>query len=50
MGRRLQGVENFYITGEQRNKVGLEINGKKEKFMIVSHKPYSENEYAKLCT
>jgi hypothetical protein len=30
--------------------IGLEINGKKTKFMIVSPKPYSENEHVKLRT
>jgi len=30
--------------------MGLEINGKKKKFIIVSQKPYSENEYVKIGT
>jgi hypothetical protein len=30
--------------------MGLEINGEKTKFVIVSLKPYNENEYLKLCT
>jgi len=30
--------------------IGLEINEKKTKFMIVSPKPYNENEYVKLGT
>jgi len=28
--------------------MGLEINEKKTKFMIVSQKPYNENEYVKI--
>jgi hypothetical protein len=35
--------------GEETDKVGLEIN-KKTKFMIVSRKPYTENECVKLGT
>jgi len=34
----------------QTNMIGLEINEKKTKFMIVSPKPYNENEYVKLGT
>ena len=30
--------------------MGLEINEKNTKFMIVSQKPYSENEYVKIGT
>jgi sorting nexin-29 len=44
MGRRLQDVkETFTSLVEQTNKMGLEINGKKTKLMIVSRKPYNEN-------
>jgi len=39
----------IYITS-QTNKMGLEINEKNTKFMIVSQKPYSENEYVKIGT
>jgi hypothetical protein len=31
-------------------KMGLEINEKRAKFMIVSQKPYNENEYVKIGT
>lgn len=49
-GRRLKDVEVFTSLVEQTNKLGLEIHGKKTKFMIVSWKPYDENEYVKLFT
>ena len=32
----------------QTNKMGLEINERKTKFMLVSRKPYNENKYVKL--
>jgi hypothetical protein len=32
------------------NKMGLEINNKTSKFISLSQKPYSENEYIKLGT
>jgi chemotaxis receptor (MCP) glutamine deamidase CheD len=35
---------------EQANKMGLEINEKKAKFMTVSRKPYNENENVKIGT
>ena len=50
MGRRLKDDEVFTSLIEQTNKLGLEIHGKKTKFMIVSWKPYGENEYVKLGT
>ena len=36
MGRRLKDDEVFTSLIEQTNKLGLEIHGKKTKFMIVS--------------
>jgi hypothetical protein len=36
VGGRLQDVEVFTSLGKQTNKMGLEINGKKIKFMILS--------------
>ena len=51
MGRRVQDAEEVFTTlVEQINKMGLEINLKKTKFIIVSWKPYRENEYVKLST
>ena len=51
MGRRLQDVnEVFTSLVQQTNKMRLEINEKKTKFMIVSQKPYSEDAYVKLGT
>jgi hypothetical protein len=47
--RRLQNVEEVFTSLiEKTNKMGLEVNEKKIKFMIVSQKPYNENEYVKL--
>ena len=44
VGRWLQVVkEVFTSVGKQTNKMELEMNKKKKKFMIVSRKPYSEN-------
>jgi len=49
-GRRLQDVEKVFIALVVKiNKMGLKIKEKKTKFVIVSRKPYNENEYAKLC-
>jgi hypothetical protein len=39
----------MYITSAT-NKMRLKINEKEAKFMIVSQKPYSENEYVNLGT
>jgi hypothetical protein len=51
MGRRLQDVEEVFITlVEEANKMVLEINGEKTKFIIVSRKPYNEHEYVKRFT
>jgi hypothetical protein len=50
MGRRLLDVEVFASQVAQTNKMWLEINLKRTKFMIVSWKPYNENEYIKLHT
>jgi len=37
MGRRLQDVEDVFMSPvEQTSKMGLEINKKRTKFMIVS--------------
>jgi hypothetical protein len=48
-GRRLQDVKEVFTSlVEQTNKMGLEIDKKIAKFMIVSRKPYNENEYVKL--
>jgi len=42
----LQDVQEVFPSlVEQTNKIGLEINLKKTKFMIVSRKPCNENEY-----
>jgi len=50
MGRRLQDVKEVFTSlDKQTNKMGLEIN-KKRQFMIVSRKPYNENEYVTLGT
>jgi len=50
-GRRLQDIEEVFASlFEQTNKMGLEINEKSTKFMIVSQKPYSKSEYVKLGT
>jgi len=39
MGRRLQDVEKVFTwLIEQTNKMGLGMNGRKTKFMIVSRK------------
>jgi hypothetical protein len=43
-GRRLQGDEIFTSLGMEMNKK------KKTKFLIVSRKPYNENEFVKLGT
>jgi hypothetical protein len=51
MGRRLQDVEEVFTSLiEQTNKMGLETNLKKTKFVIVSRKPYNENVYVKFGT
>jgi hypothetical protein len=36
-------VEILTSLVEQTNKIGLEVDEKKTKFVIVSRKPYSEN-------
>ena len=40
----------FTTLVEQTNKIGLEINEKSTKFMIVSGQAYNENEYVILGT
>jgi len=51
MRRRLQDVEEIFTQPDkQRNKTGLEINGKKTTFMIVARKPDNDNEYDKFLT
>jgi hypothetical protein len=40
MGRRLQDVKVFTSLVRQTDKVGLEINEEKTKFMMVSQKIY----------
>jgi sorting nexin-29 len=51
MGRKLQDVKEVFTSLiEQANKMGLEINEKKTKFMTVSRKPYNENENVKMGT
>ena len=48
MGRRLQDVEEVFTSlVEQTNKIGLEINAKKKKIVMVSRMPYNENQYVK---
>jgi hypothetical protein len=43
MGRRLQDVEDVFMSPvEQTSKMGLEINKKRTKFMIVSCQSYRE--------
>jgi hypothetical protein len=50
IGRRLQDVEEVFISlVKQTNKMGLEIK-KKTTYMIVLQKSYSENECVKLGT
>jgi hypothetical protein len=48
MGKRLQDVKVFTSLVRQRDKMGLEINKEKTKF--ISQKPYHENEHVKLGT
>jgi hypothetical protein len=51
MGRRLQDVKEVFTSLiEQGNKMGLEINEKKTKFMTVSRKTYNENKNVKMGT
>jgi hypothetical protein len=51
MGRKLQDGEVVFTSlVKQTNKMKLEINEKKTKFMIVLQKPYNENEYLQLST
>jgi hypothetical protein len=46
MGRKLQDAEEVSTSlVKQTNKMELEINEKKTKFMVVSQKPYNENEH-----
>jgi len=45
MGRRLQDVEEMFMALVEQIRRGIEINGKKTKFVIESQKPYNENEY-----
>jgi predicted secreted acid phosphatase len=50
MGRRLEDFEDVFIAlVEQSNKMGLEINLKKTKFIILSRNPYNEHEYVQRC-
>jgi hypothetical protein len=47
-GKRLQDVEEVFTSlVEETNKIRLEINEKKTKFM---RRPYSENEYVTIGT
>jgi hypothetical protein len=49
MGRKLQDVEEVFTSlVEQTNEMGLEINAKKNTFVMVSRKPYNEYQYVKL--
>ena len=51
MGRRLQDVEEVFTSlVEQTNEIGLEMNAKKNKFVMVSRMLYNENQYVKLGT
>ena len=50
MGRILQDFKIFTSLVRQTHKMGLDICEEKTKFMIVSRKPYHENEYVKLDT
>jgi hypothetical protein len=51
MGRRLQDVKEVFTSLiEQADKMGLEINEKKTKFMTASRKPYNKNENVKMGT
>jgi len=51
MGIWLQDVEEVFTSlVDKTDKMGLEINDKKTKFMIVSWKPYNKSEYTKLGT
>ena len=51
IGSRQQDVEEVFTSVvTQTNKMGLEINERKTKFMLVSRKPYNENEYLRLGT
>jgi hypothetical protein len=51
MGRRLKYVKEVCISlVEWINKLGFEVNKKKGHFVIVSQKPYTENEYVKTGT
>jgi hypothetical protein len=50
MGKRLQDFKLFTSLVRQTNKMVLEINEEKTKFMIVSRTTYHENEYVKLDT
>jgi Tfp pilus assembly PilM family ATPase len=46
MGRKLQDAEEVFTSlVKQTNKMELEINEKKTKFMVVSQKPCNEYEY-----
>jgi len=47
----LQDVEEVFTSlVDKTDKMGLEINDKKRKFLIISRKPYNKNEYIKLGT
>jgi hypothetical protein len=50
MGRRLQDFKVFKSLVRQTNKMVLEINEEKTKFVIVLRKTYHENECVKLDT
>jgi hypothetical protein len=46
MGTRLEDVAEVFISlFEQSSKMGLEINERKTKYMIMSRRPYNENGY-----
>jgi len=51
MGIWLQDAEEVFTSlVDKTDKMGLEINDKNTKFMIVSRKHYNKNEYTKLGT
>jgi hypothetical protein len=51
MGIWLPDVEEVFTSlVDKTDKMGLEINDKKTKFVIVSRKPYNKNECIKLGT
>jgi len=51
IGIWLQDAEEVFTSlVDKTDKMGLEINDKKKKFVIVSRKPYNKNECTKLGT